>query len=99
MEGFKKNHLNMIAVMKNMPSYLESNDLSKWESDYRKAIGDNDDETSEQFKAIELIYEIAGLNLFGEFQAQESENVYKHVISELAKLNIQVSENLDVSEW
>ena len=97
--GIEENHSNMIAVMKNMPLYLEKGDLAAWEADYRSAIGDSEDESSQAYKAIDLVYELAGLNLFSAFQVSETERVYKHVVSELGKLGLKVSEGMDVSQW
>lgn len=89
----------MITVMKSMPFYLEDGDLAKWESDYRKAMGDSEDESSQTYRAIDLIYELAGLNLFGEFQVSETEKIYKHVVCELRKLKIETTGGLNVSQW
>ena len=98
-EDVQENHKNMIAVMKNMPSYLEQGDLSKWESDYREAIGQSEDELSINYRAIDLVYELAGLNLFGAFQASETKALYRHVVSELDKLRFKVSEDMNVEQW
>ena len=99
LEGAQQNHRNMMAVMKNMPSYLEQRGLSEWESDYRKAIGPNENELSINYRAIDLVYELAGLNLFGSFQPSETKALYRHVVSELDKLGFQVSEDMDVEQW
>lgn len=40
----------MIAVMKNMPFYLEKGDLADWESDYRVSIGDAENESSTSYQ-------------------------------------------------
>lgn len=98
-DNLQENHSIMIAVMKNMPFYLEEGDLAKWESDYRRALGDSEDESSRTYKAIDLIYELAGLNLFGKFEVLETKRLYKYVVSELKKLGIESSGDLDVSQW
>lgn len=85
--------------MKSMPFYLEDGDLAKWESDYRKVMGDPEDESSRIYRAIDLIYELAGLNLFGEFQVSETKKLYKHVVCELRKLKIETTGGLNVSQW
>jgi hypothetical protein len=99
LEGMQENHCNMIAVMKNMPFYLEKGNLAEWESAYRASIGDVEDESSAPYKAIDLVYELAGLNLFGSFQVAETQSLYENVVVQLSSLGLKVSENLDVSQW
>jgi hypothetical protein len=99
LEGMQENHRNMIAVMKNMPFYLEEGSLAKWESAYRAAIGDIEDESSTSYQAIDLVYELAGLNLFGAFQAAETQSLYKNIVVQLSNMGLQVTENMDVSQW
>ena len=99
LEGMQENHRNMIAVMKNMPFYLEKGSLAKWESDYRAAIGDAEDESSTSYQAIDLVYELAGLNLFGAFQVTETQSLYIEIVVQLSSMGLQVSENMDVSQW
>jgi hypothetical protein len=88
----------MLKVMERMPSYLESGDLSQWESDYRASIND-EDEGRMNFKLIELLYELPGLNLFGAFDAQKSESTYNFIVQELTNSGIKVSKDLNVHEW
>ncbi len=95
----QSNHQDMLEVMKNMPTYLELNDMAVWEADYREAIGSMEDENSEAYKAIDLLYELAGTNLFVAFDKRETERVYKYVASELMKMHLEIPRNLDVSEW
>lgn len=99
LNGIQENHSNMITVMKEMPLYLEKGDLSAWEADYRSAIGETEDESSKAYKAIDLVYELAAINIFGLFQVSETEQLYKKVVSELKKLGLNVSENMNVSQW
>lgn len=99
LDDVQQNHREMITVMKNMPVYLDRGDLATWEHDYRCAIGIHEDESSETYKAIDLIYEVAALNLFGKFQERESRKTYKRAIKELIKMGLSVPSNLDVSEW
>ena len=99
LEGMQENHRNMIAVMKNMPFYLEKGDLADWESDYRVSIGDAENESSTSYQAIDLVYELAGLNLFGAFQVTETQSLYKNIVIQLINMGLQVSENMDVSQW
>ncbi|MEQ3513512.1 hypothetical protein ABMY35_09270 [Pseudoalteromonas sp. BZB3] len=95
----KETHRNMIAVMKNMPFYLESGNLAGWESAYRDSIGDDKGESSASYQAIDLVYELADLNLFGSFQVSETEPLYKNIVVQLGKMGLPVSENMDVSQW
>lgn len=99
LEGMQENHRNMIAVMKNMPFYLEKGNLAEWESAYRDSIGDAEDESSASYRAIDLVYELAGLNLFGAFQVGETQSLYKNIVVQLSNMGLQVSENMDVSRW
>lgn len=97
--GLNMNHKNMLTIMKEMPSYLVIGNLARWEEDYRSAIPDDEDESSQNYKAIDLIYELAGFNLFAAFQETETKRIYNFVVSELAKSKITVSGDLDVSQW
>ncbi|TCI04783.1 hypothetical protein EZV61_02085 [Corallincola luteus] len=99
LEGMHENHRNMIAVMKNMPFYLEKGNLAEWESAYRASIGDAEDESSASYQAIDLVYELAGLNMFGSFQATETQSLYKNIVVQFSNMGLQVSENMDVSQW
>ena len=92
-------HKAMLEVMKNMPKYLEAGDLAKWEEDYRAAISNEEDELSFNCQAIDLLYELAGANLFGAFQVDDTKRIYKLIVNELENKNIKVSENLSVEKW
>ena len=59
----------------------------------------DEDENTIQYKAIDLVYELAGLNLFGAYMEKESLRIYRFVVEELAKLNIKVPNNLNVSQF
>ena len=97
--GMEENHRNMIVVLKDMPSYFKRGNLAAWEANYREAIGPQENESSDIYQAIDLVYELAGLNLFGAFQAAETRSLYKHIVFKLRKLGLQVSEDMDVSQW
>ena len=92
-------HRKMISVMKKMPNYLTEGNLAKWEADYRNAISDDEDEKSTSYKAIDLVYEIAAINLFGEYQKIETKKIYHVVVQKLKKLGLTVSHDLVVDEW
>jgi len=85
--------------MKEMPKYLEQGNLASWEKDYKTAISEREDEQSINYKAIDLLYEIAGLNLFGEFQVEDTIKIYSHAVNELKKMNINITNNLNVEKW
>jgi hypothetical protein len=88
----------MLEVMKNMPSYLNSGNLSQWEADYRASMNDEDEERM-NFRIIELLYELPGLNLFGALDAKKTKSIYSFIVQELTNNGIKVSEGLDVHEW
>jgi hypothetical protein len=97
--NLNQSHLRMISIMKKMPAYLANGELASWEADYRSSISPGEDENANNFKSIELLYELAGLNLFSEFQKSETNRIYTFVVKELSKMNIRVSSNLNVSTW
>jgi len=94
-----ENQRGMIAVMKEMPSYLEKGDLAAWDSDYKATISDNENESSANFMAIDLIYEIAAINLYGAFESKKTKKWYKQAVKELRKLGVDITKGLDVSQW
>ncbi len=94
-----ESHRNLLSVMKEMPRYLSDSNLAEWEADYRNAISIDENEESNNYRAIDLIYEIAALNLFGEFEAEKTKEIYHMAISELRKMNINVTSNLSVDKW
>ena len=85
--------------MRKMPEYLAKNNLADWESDYRSAMSLNEDENNANFKAIDLVYELASFNLFADFQEMKTKKIYNFVIRELANIEIEISNDLDVSKW
>ena len=95
----KPNHRRMLSEMKKMPSYLRKGNLSEWEADYRNAIGEEEDEESFNYRAIDLLYELAGLNLFRAYNVAETVRMYSWVVEKLQQQGIKVTENLDVSEY
>lgn len=90
--------LNMISVIKNAPYYLENNNLSQFDSDYRKAMNAKE-ENEYNFQIIELIYELPALNLYGVFQKKETEKLYKLIFTQLEEKQIIISKNLPMQDW
>ncbi|PKG80619.1 hypothetical protein CXF85_21060 [Colwellia sp. 75C3] len=99
LDGCTSSQQSMLKVMVDMPKYLAKNDLALWEADYRSSISEDEDEKSLEYKAIDILYELAGLNLFGKFQVSVSKQVYSSVVANLERLGIQVTSDLDVSRW
>jgi hypothetical protein len=99
LDGCTNNQQSMLKLMIEMPKYLAINNLALWEADYRSSISEDEDEISIEYKAIDILYELAGLNLFGEFQVSLSNQVYSSVVANLDRLGIQVTSGLDVSRW
>ncbi len=92
-------HLNMLNVMEKMPEYLARNDLAEWEAEYRKATPIDVDETCENYQIIDMLYELAGFNLFGLFQQDKTKEIYSWLVSQLKNRGIKVKGGLDVSTW
>ncbi|WP_446530233.1 hypothetical protein [Photobacterium swingsii] len=82
-----------------MPSYYEAGDLARWDSDYHCSMGEFEDESNFNFQIITLIYELAGLNLFGTYNPKESVRVYRLIVKELNRRGISVTGGMDVSAW
>jgi len=97
--GLSESHRKILSIMKDMPSYFEDRNLADWESDYRAAIDVDEPENCHNWKAIDLIYDLAGFNLFSAFEIEETIKIYKKIVNELASLNIVVPKNLDVGKW
>ena len=92
-------HRKMIQVAKSMPKYLDEKNLANWERDYREAIHPNEDELSNNYQIIDLLYELASFNLFGKYQAQETLSLYRNVAAQLSDKGIKVTNNFNVDKW
>lgn len=95
----EQNHQNMLDVMTRMPEYLAENDLAKWEADYREAITVVADESSEDYQTIDMLYELASLNLFGAFDPIKTKEVYSWLLAQLDKKGFKTTGGFDVSKW
>ena len=96
--GPTANQLKMLAVLKAMPDYKQRGELPLWNADY-KSSRNKDEKSTPNFAAIELVYELGRYNLFGEFDEDGVLRRYHITVAELARRNISVNRDLDVSEW
>ena len=99
LQSLVKSHENILYVMKEMPSYLQEGNLNAWEASYRNAIDDNETEGDLNWRAIELIYDLAGFNLYGAFDKKQTKKIYKKIQKEFRSLGISIPDNLEVDKW
>ncbi len=88
-----------LRILQLIPEYLEKNNLAAWDADFKLSIDDADDEESLNFRAIEMVSELAYENMYVAFSAQDTQKAYNAIVRELGRLNISVSEDMDVSVW
>jgi hypothetical protein len=88
----------MLAILKEMPRYRQKGDLHSWSTDYKNSRNKNEN-SDPNFSAIELIYEIGRYNLSTEFDQEGTVRLYHIATAMLAKGNISISRDLDVSKW
>jgi hypothetical protein len=99
LNDLSESHKNMLSALISMPKYLEKNDLSEWDENYTNSISDEEDETSKNYKAIYLLYEIAAYNLYTLYNPEKTEGLYAKVVKELKYLNITITNDLNVNKW
>ena len=97
--NLSESHQKMLSVLKELPKFVELRNLSKWDEHYKKSIPDDEDETSINYKIIDLLYELAATNLYGAFQKSETQRIYKLILSELKRQNIKVTKYSSLEKW
>ncbi len=87
-----------LDALKNMPKYLEKMRLDLFDQDFTDGYSDEENEETKNFRAIEVLGELAFENMYVAFSKGDTMRAYKWAIKELGKLGLNVSSSLDMSE-
>ncbi len=88
----------MLDVLKAMPRYNQREDLCGWSAAY-KATRNKNEESDPNYSAIEAIYEIGRYNISTEFDEEGTVRLYHIATAMLAKRNIALTRDVDLSRW
>ena len=87
-----------LNALKKMPKYLSKMRLDLFDTAFTSAYTDDENEDTISFKAIEILGELAFENMYVAFSQEDTLKTYNWLVSELGKLDIWVSTDLDISE-